>query len=71
MKNFIVALMVVFGMSSLSFGGDCANGVCSLPRKTVSVTKNIVRETVVLPRRVVSGCVNSCRCKTRTRTSCR
>ena len=26
MKNLIVALMIVFGMASLSFGGDCANG---------------------------------------------
>jgi len=71
MKNFIVALMIVFGMSSLSFGGDCANGICSLPRKTVTVTKNVVRETVTLPRRVVTSCTNNCRCKTRTRTTTR
>jgi hypothetical protein len=71
MKNLIVALMIVFGMASLSFGGDCANGICSLPRKTVSVTKTVVRETVKLPRRVVTGCTNSCRCNSRTVTRTR
>ena len=36
-----------------------------------SVTKTVVRETVKLPRRVVTGCTNSCRCNSRTVTRTR
>lgn len=71
MKNFIIALMLVVGFSGFSMAGDCVNGSCSVqPRRVVTVTKNVVRETVRLPRRVVTGCTNSS-CYSRTVTRVR
>lgn len=65
MKKFVIATMLVLGMGSLSYAGECANNRCTVqPRRVVTVTKNVVRETVRLPRRVVSGCVNGV-CRTR------
>lgn len=62
MKNIITALVLVCGMINISYAGECVAGVCVQPRKVVTVTKNITRETIRLPRRVASGCVNgSCR----------
>jgi hypothetical protein len=71
MKNIFIALIIVCGICQMSFGGECLNGVCNLPRKTVTLTKTVVRETVRLPRRVVTGCTNSCRCNSRTVTRTR
>lgn len=70
MKNIFIALILVCGICQVSFGGECVNGVCNLPRKTVTVTKNVVREVVRLPRRVVTGTTN-CRCTNRTTTRVR
>ncbi len=70
MKNIFVALIIVCGICQMSFGGECLNGVCNLPRKTVTLTKTVVRETVRLPRRLVTG-TNSCRCTNRTTTRVR
>ena len=46
MKNIILALLLVFGLASLTYAGDCGNGVCRAPiqpvRKVVNVTKNII-----------------------------
>jgi hypothetical protein len=46
MKNIILALMLIFGFTSLSTAGDCAGGVCRAPlqpvRKVVTISKNIV-----------------------------
>lgn len=65
MKKFVIATMLVLGMGSLSYAGECAGNCCAIqPRRVVTVTKNVVRETVRLPRRVVSGCVNGV-CRTR------
>lgn len=62
MKNIIVAMVLAFGLVSVSNAGECSNGVCVQPRKVVSVTKTVVRESVRLPRRVVTGCTNgTCR----------
>lgn len=60
MKNFIVAAMIAISMIGSSYAGECSSGNCELnqPRKVVTVTKNIVRETVRLPRRLINGCVN-------------
>jgi hypothetical protein len=65
MKNFILGLIVMLTTFSVASAGECASGYCVHPRKVVTVTKNVVRETVRLPRRVVSGCVNgTCRSRT-------
>lgn len=62
MKNIIAALVLVCGMINFTHAGECASGVCVQPRRVVVVTKNVVKETVRLPRRWVSGCANgSCR----------
>ena len=54
MKNIILALLLVFGFSSLTCAGECANGVCFAPvRKVVNITKNIV----VAPVRAVANVV--------------
>ena len=66
MKNIILALMLVFGFSSLSVAGDCAGGVCRAPlqpvRKVVTISKNIV----LAPVRAVAVVVapKSCCCET-------
>lgn len=57
MKNFIAALIMfcVFACSQ-SYAGDCANGSCSVnrfARKTVSVTRNVLRVPVVVGRNIV------------------
>lgn len=65
MKNIIIALVLVCSMISFSHAGECVSGVCVQPRNVVTVTKNVVRETIRLPRRVISGCNNgSCRSRT-------
>lgn len=67
MKNVLVAAVLVFGLVGVSYAGECNSGVCVQPRKVVTVTKTVVRETVRLPRRVVAGCVNGI-CRNRTVT---
>lgn len=66
MKNIVLFLVVALSIPVVSFAGDCASGNCTVVRgrKVVTVTKNIVRETVVFPKRVVSGCANGV-CRTR------
>ena len=59
MKSALLAIMLVLGFSSFSNASNCSNGTCSAaPRRVVTVTKNVVRETVRLPRRVLGACVN-------------
>lgn len=68
MKNVVFALMLVIGFASLSYAGNCSNGTCTAPpRRVVTVTKNVVRETVRLPRRVLGSCVNGSCSRTVTR----
>jgi len=65
MKNVILGLTLMFTFIGFANGGECVSGYCVQPRKVVTVTKNVVRETVRLPRRVISGCTNgSCRSRT-------
>lgn len=62
MKNMILALIVCFGSGSLSIAGECVGNSCVQPRKVVTVTKSVVRETVRLPKRLLNSCTNgSCR----------
>lgn len=62
MKNIIAALVmiVVLLSSGVSFAGECGPAGClvAAPRKVVTFSKTVVRETVRLPRRVVTGCTN-------------
>lgn len=67
MKNFMIAIALVLGMFSYSYAGECDNCVTLKPRRSVTVTKNIVRETVRLPRRVVNSCTNGV-CRSRSIT---
>jgi hypothetical protein len=66
MKNIVLFLVVALSIPALSFAGDCQSGNCAVVRgrKVVIVTKSVVRETVVLPKRIVSGCANGV-CRTR------
>ena len=66
MKNIVLFLVVALSMSVVSFAGDCQSGNCTVVRgrKVVIVTKSVVRETVVLPKRIVCGCANGV-CRTR------
>lgn len=62
MKNVLIAAVLAFGLVGVSYAGECNSGVCVQPRRVVSVTKTVVRETVRLPRRVVNSCTNgTCR----------
>lgn len=71
MKNVLLLLVFVLSVSSLSYAGDCGNGVCSATvrpvRKVVEVTKNIV----VAPVRAVVAVAtpNSC-CEVAATSSC-
>ena len=69
MKNIVLFLVVALSIPVVSFAGDCSSGNCTVVRgrKVVTVTKNIVRETVVFPKRIVSGCTNGV-CRSRTVT---
>jgi hypothetical protein len=66
MKNIVLFLVIALSIPVTSFAGDCSSGNCAVVRgrKVVTVTKNIVRETVVFPRRIVSACANGV-CRTR------
>ena len=71
MKNFILSVLFVVGMTGFSFGNDCANGFCNRPSDRVLLTtKSVAKEVVRVPRRVVSGCVNG-RCHSRSVTRVR
>jgi hypothetical protein len=67
MKNIIIAALLVFGLVGLSYAGECNGNSCVQPRRVVSVTKTVVRETVRLPKKIVTGCTNGV-CRNRTVT---
>lgn len=69
MKNFVIVAMLAIGMAGSTYAGECSSGNCSVnvPRRVVTVTKNVVRETVRLPRRIINGCVNGV-CRSRSVT---
>jgi hypothetical protein len=67
MKNVIIAMVLAFGLVGVSNAGECNSEVCNQPRKVVSVTRTVVRETVRLPRRVVNSCTNGV-CRSRSVT---
>lgn len=67
MKNVMIAVALMMGMVTFSYGGECSSGVCVKPRRVVTVTKNVVKETVRFPRRVVNGCTNGV-CRSRSVT---
>ena len=54
MKNFIIAMLFVFGFANYTFAGECANGVCVAPVRPVRKVVNISREIVVAPFRAVA-----------------
>lgn len=57
MKNFIIALIVACScLMTNSYAGECANGSCLLnkvARKTVSVSRSVVRVPVIVSKNVV------------------
>lgn len=67
MKNVILGLVLMFTFIGFANGGECVSGRCFQPRKVVTVTKSITRETVKFPRRLVSGCTNGV-CRSRSVT---
>jgi hypothetical protein len=74
MKNVLLVLALML-IGSVSFAGDCSNGVCSVGprpvRKVLEVTKNVV----TAPVRVVANAVTTVRdnrcCHTRRVCRCR
>lgn len=69
MKNVFLSFVLVGVSTVTSFGGDCSSGRCVAVRnqRVVTVTKNVVRETVVIPKRILTGCTNGV-CRNRTVT---
>jgi hypothetical protein len=53
MKNVISAIMLVLGLASFSYAGECANGVCTAVVRPVRKAVNVTREIVVAPVRAV------------------
>lgn len=57
MKNFIIALIVLcICLASNTYAGECANGSCvanKAARKTISVTRNVVRVPVVVGQNTI------------------
>lgn len=66
MKNLIVAVMLILGLSSLANAGECLGGVCSAPLRPVRKVVNITKEVVVAPVRAVVAVAtpNRCACET-------
>lgn len=77
MKNIVTLFVIVFGLSSFTYAGECANGICSAPVRPVRKVVNITKEIVVAPVRAVAEVVvtpvrsvvafatpNRCRCET-------
>lgn len=54
MKNVISAIMLVLGLVSFSYAGECANGVCTAVVRPVRKVVNVTREIVVAPVRAVA-----------------
>lgn len=68
MKNIMLAIACAMLFTSFSFAGECNGTGCVKPRKVVTVTKSVVKETVRFPRRLVGTCTNnSCYSRTVTR----
>lgn len=70
MTKFILSLIVILSFCATTSAGECTSGSCVQPRKVVSVTKNVVRETVRLPKRLHNSCANGV-CRSRTVTAVR
>jgi len=75
MKNFIIAVMLVLGLASFNYAGECANGVCTAAARPVRKVVNITKEIVVTPIRAIVAVApvrsvvafatpNRCRCET-------
>ena len=45
MKNIIVGLILVAGMTEVSFGGNCANGRCNLNQRH---SQSVISSTEIL-----------------------
>jgi hypothetical protein len=60
MKNVLFAMVFVLS-GSVAFGGDCVNGVCRLPGRVVSATKEVVRVPVQVTRKTVETTRNTVR----------
>lgn len=52
MKNIIVGLILVAGMTEVSFGGNCANGRCNLNQRHV---QSVISSTEILSPPEVTG----------------
>lgn len=52
MKNIIVGLILVAGMTEVSFGGNCANGRCNLNQRH---SRSMVSSTEILSPPEVTG----------------
>jgi len=53
MKNFILAVCVVFGFSGFAFAGDCVK--CQPTQAVVTQTVEVTKTVVTAPVRVVGG----------------
>jgi hypothetical protein len=58
MKNVIVALMLLMGMVSFSYAGECVSGNCTLRSRSVNVTKEVISVPVTITRRTVEATRN-------------
>jgi len=56
MKNVLLVFALTL-ISSVSFAGECSNGVCSLPVKPLRKVVTVTREVIVAPVRVVAAIV--------------
>lgn len=60
MKNVLFAMVLVLS-GSVAFGGECANGLCRLPSRVVTATKEVVRVPVQVTRKTVETARNGVR----------
>lgn len=58
MKNFVIATMLVLGVVSSSYGGECVNGSCLLRSRVVNVTREVISVPVTVTRRTVEATRN-------------
>ena len=58
MKNIALALLLVCGLSGLTYAGECVNGNCVLRSRSVEVVQEIISVPVTVTHKTVKATRN-------------
>lgn len=59
MKSIIAAIMMVMGMMSCGYAGECVSGYCNLRSRAVTVSREVIQVPVAVTRRTVEATRNA------------